>query len=171
MPLLAGWNADEVRGGVVLGKPVTVASFTADLRERFGEKADALLKLYPAATDDEALESAAALATDQFMGAATWRWIQAHQTTGGSPVYRYQFDRKIPVPPDQKVNGRTATAKDIGARHAGEIRVRVRGPRLGAGRDMGASGPRVVRADDELLDELRARGRSERPRVAEVAQI
>jgi para-nitrobenzyl esterase len=121
VPLLAGWNADEARGGVVLGKAVTAASFTADVRERFGEKADALLKLYPAATDDDALESAAALATDQFQGAATWRWIQAHQTTGGSPVYRYQFDRKIPVPPDQKVNGRTATAKDIGARHAGEI--------------------------------------------------
>ena len=121
VPLLAGWNADEVRAGIVLGKPVTVASYTADVKQRYGDQAEALLKLYPASTDAEALESAASLASDQFMGAATWRWIQAHQATGGSPVYRYQFDRKIPVAPGTMVGGKPATARDIGARHAGEI--------------------------------------------------
>ena len=44
-----------------------------------------------------------------------------HEKTGGSPVYRYSFDRKIPVAPGTKVNGKAATAADIGARHAGEI--------------------------------------------------
>ncbi len=38
-----------------------------------------------------------------------------------APVYRYSFDRTIPIPPDTKVNGNAATAEDIGARHAGEI--------------------------------------------------
>ena len=41
--------------------------------------------------------------------------------TGRAPVYRYSFDRKIPVAPDAKVNGVAATSRDIGARHAGEI--------------------------------------------------
>lgn len=41
--------------------------------------------------------------------------------TGQSPVYRYQFDRKIPVAPGTKINGKPATAEDIGARQAGEI--------------------------------------------------
>ena len=36
-------------------------------------------------------------------------------------MYRYSFDRKIPVPADHKVNGVPATSRDIGARHAGEI--------------------------------------------------
>ena len=36
-------------------------------------------------------------------------------------MYRYSFDRKIPVAPDTKVNGVPATAADVGARHAGEI--------------------------------------------------
>ncbi len=36
-------------------------------------------------------------------------------------MYRYSFDRKIPVPSGHKVNGVAATARDIGARHAGEI--------------------------------------------------
>jgi para-nitrobenzyl esterase len=36
-------------------------------------------------------------------------------------VYRYSFDRKIPVPPGNAVMGVPATSADIGARHAGEI--------------------------------------------------
>ncbi len=122
VPLLAGWNADEVRAGIVLGKQKpTAESFTSDARKRFGNLADAILKAYPAATDAEALESAAALASDLFIGHATWKWLEVHSRTGGAPVYRYSFDRKIPVAPDAKVNGVAATSRDIGARHAGEI--------------------------------------------------
>jgi para-nitrobenzyl esterase len=79
------------------------------------------LTAYAASTDAEAIESAAALANDTFIGYATWKWIQAHAAAGRAPVYRYSFDRKIPVAPDTKVNGVVATANDIGARHAGEI--------------------------------------------------
>ena len=65
VPLLAGWNADEVRAGVVLGKQKpTAETFTADTQKRFGDSADAILKAYPGGTDAEALESAAALAGD-----------------------------------------------------------------------------------------------------------
>jgi para-nitrobenzyl esterase len=92
-----------------------------DTRKRFGDRADAILKVYPASTDAEALESAAALASDLFIGYATWKWVETHRQTGNAPVYRYSFDRKIPVPADHKVNGMPATARDVGARHAGEI--------------------------------------------------
>jgi para-nitrobenzyl esterase len=122
VPLLAGWNADESRAGVVLGKQKpTAQSFTETTRKRFGDQADAILKLYPAATDAEALESASALASDLFIGYNTWKWIETHQKTGQASVFRYSFDRKIPVPADHTVNGVSATARDIGARHAGEI--------------------------------------------------
>ena len=122
VPLLAGWNADEVRAGVVLGaqKP-TAQSFAEDTGKRFGSDGDAILKVYPAATDADALETAAALATDLFMGYPTWKWIETHAQTARVPVYRYSFDRNIPVAPDTKVNGMPATSRDIGARHAGEI--------------------------------------------------
>ncbi len=122
VPLLAGWNADEVRGGVVLGKQKpTAETFAAQQRKRFGESAETLLKAYPASTDAEALESAAELAGDLFIGYSTWKWLEVHLLTSRAPVFRYSFDRKIPVPPDAKVNGVPATAADIGARHAGEI--------------------------------------------------
>ncbi|HUL78625.1 MAG TPA: carboxylesterase family protein [Vicinamibacteria bacterium] len=122
VPLLAGWNADEVRAGVVLAKErPTAKGFAEQTRTRFGPGADALLGVYPATTDAEALESAAALAGDTFLGYATWKWIDVQARTSGSAVYRYSFDRKIPVAPGTKVDGVPATAADVGARHAGEI--------------------------------------------------
>jgi para-nitrobenzyl esterase len=122
VPLLAGWNADEVRAGVVLGdEEVTAQSFVAQTEERFGEAAEGLLKVYPAGSDAEALESASSLAGDLFIGYSTWTWIEMHLESGQSPVYRYSFDRKIPVAPGTRVNGKEATAEDVGARHAGEI--------------------------------------------------
>ncbi|HET7217513.1 MAG TPA: carboxylesterase family protein, partial [Vicinamibacterales bacterium] len=122
VPLLAGWNADEVRGGVVLAKEkATAAVFEQTTRKRYGALADRILNVYPASTDAEALESAASLASDTFIGYGTWKWIEMHQKTGGAPVYRYSFDRKIPVAPGHTINGVPATSRDVGARHAGEI--------------------------------------------------
>lgn len=122
VPLLGGWNKDESRGGVVLAKEKpTAASFTEQVTKRFGPRAADVLKVYPAGSDAEALESAAALASDTFIGYATWKWIETHAATARAPVFRYRFDRKIPVAPDTKINGVVATSDDIGARHAGEI--------------------------------------------------
>lgn len=122
VPLLAGWNADEVRSSVTLGKiPVTAASFTEGVRKRFGTNADALLKVYAPKDDADVVQVAADFAGDTFIAYSTWKWIQEHAAHTKAPVYRYSFDRKIPVAPGTKVNGREATAADIGARHAGEI--------------------------------------------------
>jgi para-nitrobenzyl esterase len=122
VPLLAGWNADEIRSSVTLRtqKP-TAESFAAEVRKRFGDRADDVLKAYPATSDAEAIESAAALASDTFIGYSTWKWIETHLETARAPVYRYSFDRKIPVEPGHTVNGMPVTSRDIGARHAGEI--------------------------------------------------
>jgi para-nitrobenzyl esterase len=122
VPLLAGWNADEVRAGVVLGphRP-TAKAFAEQIHKQFGPAAEEILKVYPASTDAEAVDSAADMGGDMFLVYATWKWIDQHAKTGGAPVYRYRFDRKIPIEPGTKVNGVAATAADIGARHAGEI--------------------------------------------------
>jgi para-nitrobenzyl esterase len=123
VPLLAGWNRDESRASVTLNpKKPTAESFAAQVRSQFGAAADAVLKAYPAATDAEALEAAATLASDLFMGYGTWCWIEAHLKTGGAPVYRYSFDQPPPIPAGTKTpQGVEMTAKDVGARHAGEI--------------------------------------------------
>ncbi|HKC11153.1 MAG TPA: carboxylesterase family protein [Vicinamibacteria bacterium] len=122
VPLLAGWNADESRSAVTLAAERPTAKTFADrARARFGDSAEAILKAYPAASDTEALESGASLASDMFTGYATWKWIEMHLATGHSPIFRYSFDRVIPIAPGTKANGRPVMARDIGARHAGEI--------------------------------------------------
>jgi para-nitrobenzyl esterase len=122
VPLLAGWNSDEVRVYQTFGtKRPTRESFVAQLREQFGTRADAALALYPANTDDEAVRSAGDLADDLFIVYSTWKWIEAHRATGASPVYRYLFDEPVPPVPGTIINGATPTARDVGARHAGEI--------------------------------------------------
>ncbi len=122
IPLLAGWNSDEMRSAVTLNPtPTTAASFTTSVRTRFGPRADEMLAAYPATNDSVATESSAALTSDQFISYGTWKWIETHRATSGKPVYRYLFARQIPIAPTTLPNGRTLSARDVGARHAGEI--------------------------------------------------
>jgi len=98
IPLLAGWNADEIRLSVLRAKtPVTAAGFAAQLQKEFGDKSAQALAVFPAKTDAEALASAGDFAGDRFLVYATWRWIEAHTQTGDAPVYRYRFDLPAPA--------------------------------------------------------------------------
>jgi para-nitrobenzyl esterase len=122
VPLLAGWNADEQRVYAVFGsKRPTAGSFADMVRRDFGKDADRILKLYPAATDDEAVRSAGDLAGDRFIAFGTWKWIETHLGTSGAPVYRFSFDRAVPIEPGRMINGSPASASDVGAVHASEI--------------------------------------------------
>jgi len=114
VPLLAGWNKDEARGAVILAKvKPTAESFKAEAEKMFGETADEFLKVYPAATDAEAVESAGDLAGDRFIVYSTWRWLESQVETGGSPVYRYRLDLGSP--------GDKFHPKVIGAFHSDDI--------------------------------------------------
>ncbi len=98
IPTLGGWNADEVREGVLKAPtPPTAASFQAQARVQYGADADAFLAAYPATTDEEALRSAGDLADDRFIAFSTWRWLEAQVKTGQAPVYRYRFDLPAPA--------------------------------------------------------------------------
>ena len=122
VPLLAGWTADEKRVYAVFGnKHVTAEAFIASIRAKFGERSDAVLRLYPAGTDEEAIRSAGDLAGDQFIAYTTWKLANRQLETGASPVYRYSFDRKCPIEPGRIVNGAIATGADTGAIHASDI--------------------------------------------------
>ena len=97
IPLLAGWNADEVRGAVLLSpKKTTLDSFTAQAQTSFGDNAQKFLAVYRATTDAEAITSAGDYASDRFIAYSTWRWLEAHVATGKAPVYRYRLDLGSP---------------------------------------------------------------------------
>jgi len=100
VPLLAGWNAQEVGAQMFFGKdPVTAEGFKTVLHTRYQDSADRLLELYPASSDEQTRQSAAALASDNFIAYSTWKWLELQRTTGQSTVYRYEFDDAPPGSP------------------------------------------------------------------------
>jgi para-nitrobenzyl esterase len=120
VPLLAGWNADEGKVMVLFNpKKPTAQSFTEEVKKRFGDQAAEFLKLFPAATDQEALLSAEALASDDFTVFSTWKWLNMQLKTGEAPVYHYLFEQVPATKPGEKVG--PIPASEMGSRHAGEI--------------------------------------------------
>jgi para-nitrobenzyl esterase len=118
VPLLAGWNADEGNYRAILRKDEpTAQNFIARVRTLFGANAEALLKLYPATTDAEAKRAAQDLAGDQFIAFSTWKWMEMHQRTAKSMIFRYRFDQTLPLPESASSN----PPAEPTAPHAGEI--------------------------------------------------
>lgn len=97
IPLLAGWNADEARAEVTLAREkMTAERFKNQAQAEFGADAARFLEVYPASTDEQAVESAGDFASDRFIAYSTWRWIEAQVQTGQAPVYRYRLDLGSP---------------------------------------------------------------------------
>ncbi len=112
VPLLLGSNKDE---GTFFLRPTTAAKFVERSRARFGDQADAFLKLYPAGSDEEANASQLAAFRDEL--AFVMRvWARAQTKTGRSKAYLYYFTHDPPPPA-------TATARGgfgSGATHGAE---------------------------------------------------
>jgi para-nitrobenzyl esterase len=97
IPLLAGWNANDLSEDIVFPNPPSTAEdFKARAEAKFGPDAQEFLTLYPANTDAEAIRSAGVLAVDDFIVYSTWRWLEAQVNSGQAPVYRYRFDLRGP---------------------------------------------------------------------------
>ncbi|HKV23923.1 MAG TPA: carboxylesterase/lipase family protein [Candidatus Acidoferrum sp.] len=114
VPLLAGWNHDEGNFHAFFGKEApTKENFVTKVDQMFGDKASEILKAFPADTDEQAQASAGLLATANFIGYGTWKWIEMQAKTGDAPVYRYEFDDAPPIP--------AAEGGSRGAYHSSEI--------------------------------------------------
>lgn len=98
VPLIAGFNAGEVRSMRVLlpPAPASRAAYEATIRERYGDLAEPFLRLYPGSDIDAAL-----LATTRD---ALYGWTSARlaigQTAIGKPGYLYLFDHGYPAADD-----------------------------------------------------------------------
>jgi para-nitrobenzyl esterase len=93
IPLLAGWNRDE---NPSLAAGMTAEKWKAFAAARLEDRADEFLKLYPGDTNEQAVRSATDFGSDGFIAFGTWKWLEAHQKTGESPIYRYHFELAAP---------------------------------------------------------------------------
>ncbi len=97
VPLLVGWNSEEMGAQAVLGQEEpTTENFAGAVRRLYPEHADQVLKLYAASTPDEVVQAATDLASDRFIGYSTWKWFDLCRKTGGKPVYRYFYAHPRP---------------------------------------------------------------------------
>src|SRR5580704_16176337 len=117
--LLAGWNHDEDSYHEFFGADAaTKENFAKKVRQTYGDKTPDLLKAFPAETDEQARTSADLLATADFIGYGTWKWIEMQEKTGESVVYRYEFDQAPPMPPPA---AGAPPQESRGAYHSAEI--------------------------------------------------
>jgi para-nitrobenzyl esterase len=109
VPILAGFNSGEIRSLRFLAPPppADAATYTALIREKYGDLADAYLKLHPAT---DLAESMLAPPRDALYGWTSERLV-AKQTALGAPSFLYVFDHGYPA----------ADAAGLHGFHASEI--------------------------------------------------
>ena len=109
VPILAGFNAGEIRSLKVLAPPApkTAAEYESRIRESYGDLADAFLRLYPAAGYPESI---LATTRDALYGWTAERLVRS-QTHAGHPSYLYLWDHAYPA----------AEAAELHAFHASEL--------------------------------------------------
>lgn len=106
IPMIIGYNAEEGAGELDVG--VSPAAYEANIREAFGNKADAYLALYP--SGPQATVSAQTGGHDRVMISAM-QWASIRAKSAQTPLYFYDFDHALPGP----------TAGKWGAFHSGEL--------------------------------------------------
>ena len=93
-PILIGFNSGEIRTLRVLAPPVPASAeiYEAQIRQRYGDLADAFLRLYPSSN---MAESILATTRDSLYGWTAERVVR-RQTAIGVPSFLYLFDHGYP---------------------------------------------------------------------------
>jgi para-nitrobenzyl esterase len=107
---LTGSNLGELGGINGLRAAVTAQAFQDQARQRYGEAADQFLKLYPAATEEQAAMAQSQSARDQAL-VALYLWANARSKTAKTRAYEYLWDHTLPGP----------DAAQYGAFHTSEV--------------------------------------------------
>jgi para-nitrobenzyl esterase len=80
-------------------------SYSERIQAQFKDRADAVLKFYPAGSSlEEDKASFAALIGDEFIAYGGWAWAERASQSSASPTYRYYFTRRPPGAPELSVN-------------------------------------------------------------------
>lgn len=108
VPIITGYQAGD--GALFAPKPGSLEQWHQQVKQQFGEKADAFEKLYPASTGEEAKAMSVQAWQDRDR-VRMWLWASRRQQHHKSPIYTYYFDRAIPWPQHP----------EFGAFHSGEL--------------------------------------------------
>jgi para-nitrobenzyl esterase len=114
VPLLVGWNSQEMAARAVLGNAEpTTANYASAIRKLYPDHTEEALNLYSAATSEQVAENATALASDRFIAYSTWLWSNLCEKTGGKPVFRYYYSRARPAMRPEMGNAESGLAGGV----------------------------------------------------------
>jgi para-nitrobenzyl esterase len=120
VPLLVGWNSEESGARALLrNDPATPENYAKAVRAQYADRAEDVLKAFPATSEAEVLQSATELASDRFIAFSTWKWADLHAKTGGKPTFVYFYSRPRPAMVTPPTNGGAMPPR--GAVHSAEI--------------------------------------------------
>ncbi len=114
VPVLVGSNRDESFGG----NPKSAAQFTDQVHKRFGDLAENFLKIYPAANDEEARESAFFSGRDE-MAFLMRNWARLVARSDKGKAWVYYFTQQPPRVPNAR--GPFAPGPHGSATHVSEV--------------------------------------------------
>lgn len=118
IPLLAGWTSAEKSNASILENGIeTLDNYKNSIKKIYGNKAEEILKIYPAKDDLDVAQIATDLASDRYIAYSSWKLIDLHSKTNGWPVYRYLFSRKRP----KFIGTGDNNFNPLGAVHASDI--------------------------------------------------
>jgi para-nitrobenzyl esterase len=98
VPLIVGYNADEGTTLAPQAANMKAVMFVGGVHQRYGSQADALLKVYPAASDEQAVSSFYSAYRDQVFGWEMRTWARMETKTSHQLAYMYYFSRRPPGP-------------------------------------------------------------------------
>jgi carboxylesterase type B len=107
---LTGANTGELGGFGPPQGPVTAESFRKRAEQRYGDAAAEFLRLYPAATDEEAKMAQDQSVRDQAL-VSMYLWARERSRTAKTKTYEYLWDHTLPGP----------DAARFGAFHTSEV--------------------------------------------------
>src|SRR6476646_5183833 len=98
VPLIVGYNSDEGTTLAPQAANLKAFMFVGGVHQRYGPQADALLKIYPAGSDEQAVSSFYSAYRDQVFGWEMRTWARTATKSGHQPAYLYYFSRRPPGP-------------------------------------------------------------------------
>ncbi|MWV29222.1 carboxylesterase family protein [Erythrobacter sp. GH3-10] len=117
VPLIVGFTRDESFGG--FGRVAGLAEYRTKAQDRFGDRAQDFLALYPASTDAEASAQAALADRDSTMALGMYEWASLQQANGSAPVFSYEFAQAHHYPEGVMIAGHDV--QNAGAYHTSEV--------------------------------------------------
>ena len=108
VPLLIGWNGDESFDPGNRKKEI----YVQQAQKTYGDKAAEFLKYFPGETDEQASKSEMELGLYNTFALSQYTWAITQSQFDDSPVYLYNFNRKVPASGD---------FVKYGAFHTGEV--------------------------------------------------